>query len=171
MLLLVPALDTCFWHNTPQIRCQQWRFRAALPVWWTINHKSACITGLEIWKLFNNVLLIWFGTPIIPTSFNTIALQTFYRYMWYLMFTYDPDIKYAWVCYVNACTIMQQFIAFSLWSTIDNITWTWTWSFVNLLTICGRWYGPLTRYVKLQVAHAPGMPGTFSPAAEFKGNR
>ena len=26
------------------------------------------------------------------------------------------------------------------------------------------WYGPLTRYVKLQVAHAPGMPGTFSPS-------
>ena len=23
--------------------------------------------------------------------------------------------------------------------------------------------GPLTRYVKLRVAHAPGMPGTFSP--------
>ena len=32
-------------------------------------------------------------------------------------------------------------------------------------------HGPLTRYVKLQVAHAPGMPGTFSPAADFKGNR
>ena len=31
--------------------------------------------------------------------------------------------------------------------------------------------GPLTRYVKLKVAHAPGMPGTFSPAADFKGNR
>ena len=28
-------------------------------------------------------------------------------------------------------------------------------------------HGPLTRYVKLQVAHAPGMPGTFSPAADF----
>ena len=24
-------------------------------------------------------------------------------------------------------------------------------------------HGPLTRYVKLQVAHAPGMPGTISP--------
>ena len=24
-------------------------------------------------------------------------------------------------------------------------------------------YGPLIRYVKLRVAHAPGMPGTFSP--------
>ena len=32
-------------------------------------------------------------------------------------------------------------------------------------------HGPLTRYVKLQVAHAPGMPGTFSPAADYKGNR
>ena len=26
-----------------------------------------------------------------------------------------------------------------------------------------RPHGPLTRYVKLLVAHAPGMPGTFSP--------
>ena len=24
-------------------------------------------------------------------------------------------------------------------------------------------HGPLTKYLKLQVAHAPGMPGTFSP--------
>ena len=31
--------------------------------------------------------------------------------------------------------------------------------------------GPLTRYVKLRVAHAPGMPGTFSPPPDFKGNR
>ena len=28
--------------------------------------------------------------------------------------------------------------------------------------------GPLTRYVKLQVAHAPGMPGTFSPRCQFQ---
>ena len=32
-------------------------------------------------------------------------------------------------------------------------------------------YGPLARYVKLRVAHAPGMPGAFSPTADFKGNR
>ena len=32
-------------------------------------------------------------------------------------------------------------------------------------------HGPVTRYVNLQVADAPGMPGTFSPAADFKGNR
>ena len=29
-------------------------------------------------------------------------------------------------------------------------------------------YGPLTRYVKLRVAHAPGMPRTFPPAAEIQ---
>ena len=31
-------------------------------------------------------------------------------------------------------------------------------------------HGPLARYVKLRFAHAPGMPGTFPPAADFKGN-
>ena len=30
--------------------------------------------------------------------------------------------------------------------------------------------GPLTRYVKLRVAHAPGMPGTFSPPPTSKEN-
>ena len=32
-------------------------------------------------------------------------------------------------------------------------------------------HGPLTRYVKLRIVHAPGMLRTFSPAADFKGNR
>ena len=33
----------------------------------------------------------------------------------------------------------------------------------------GEWgfYGPLTRYAKLRVAHAPGMLGTFSPPPRF----
>ena len=29
-------------------------------------------------------------------------------------------------------------------------------------------YGPLTRHVKMLVAHAPGMPGTFSPPSISK---
>ena len=29
-------------------------------------------------------------------------------------------------------------------------------------------HGPLTIYVKLRVAHAPGMPGTFSPPSTWK---
>ena len=31
-------------------------------------------------------------------------------------------------------------------------------------------HGRLTRYIMLQVAHAPGMAGTFLPTADFKGN-
>ena len=31
-------------------------------------------------------------------------------------------------------------------------------------------HGPLARYVKLWVAHAPGMPGTFFPPLTSKGN-
>ena len=30
------------------------------------------------------------------------------------------------------------------------------------------YHGPLTRYIKLQVAHAPGMPGTFSPPPQVR---
>ena len=53
-----------------------------------------------------------------------------------------------------------------------TISWykTTTWPNIQQPIYCKR-HGPLTRYVKLQVAHAPGMPGTFSPAADFKGNR
>ena len=29
-------------------------------------------------------------------------------------------------------------------------------------------HGPLARYVKFRVAHAPGMPGTFSPPSTWK---
>ena len=32
--------------------------------------------------------------------------------------------------------------------------------------ITNLWHGPLARYVKLRVAHAPGMPGAFSPPAQ-----
>ena len=32
------------------------------------------------------------------------------------------------------------------------------------------YHGPLARYVKLWVAHAPGMPGTFFPPLTSKGN-
>ena len=42
---------------------------------------------------------------------------------------------------------------------------------MDQLTPVGAVNGPLTRSVKLQVAHAPGMPGRYSPAADFKGNR
>ena len=31
--------------------------------------------------------------------------------------------------------------------------------------------GPLTRYIKLRVAHAPGILGTFPPPPLFKGNK
>ena len=64
--------------------------------------------------------------------------------------------------------------------SISNRHWkhnySMTFNVVDILEVI--WYssiwnavhGPLTRYLELQVAHAPGMPGTYSPAADFKGN-
>ena len=36
------------------------------------------------------------------------------------------------------------------------------------MTVTYQLYGPFIRYVKLRVAHAPGMPGTFSPSPTSK---
>ena len=42
-------------------------------------------------------------------------------------------------------------------------TFVWTCSSKTLDTAQVLSHGPLARYVKLRFAHAPGMPGTFSP--------
>ena len=39
---------------------------------------------------------------------------------------------------------------------------TWPWPAEGFSSQRAYFYGPLARYVKLLVAHAPGMPGTFS---------
>ena len=44
----------------------------------------------------------------------------------------------------------------------------WRSNLPHLVKMAPNINGPLTRYVKVWVAHAPGMPGTFSPATDFK---
>ena len=41
-------------------------------------------------------------------------------------------------------------------------------SFIDTEAFVWLFHGPLTIYAKLRVAHAPGMPGTFSPAPTSK---
>ena len=64
--------------------------------------------------------------------------------------------------------------AFSQRRQVDNYSLmigSYSQRFHQLACTKSHCLGPLTRYVKSRVAHAPGMPGTFSPAAEFKGKR
>ena len=68
--------------------------------------------------------------------------------------------------------------AYGQWSVFDHSGGNQSAVLGTRYGIWWPWYGsdsadngPLTRYGKLQVAHAPGMPGTFPPAANFKGNR
>ena len=51
----------------------------------------------------------------------------------------------------------------SVWNTLPP----WTGAQLSSRS-SGRQRGPLTRYVKLRVVHAPGMPGTFSPPPTSK---
>ena len=52
--------------------------------------------------------------------------------------------------------------------TLAEASCPWAWTGPHMSSVITVPYtthgpGPLTKYVKLRVAHAPGMPGTFSP--------
>ena len=67
-----------------------------------------------------------------------------------LVFNWHRDIWYAMILetrHKNAYSIL-------------NLSWRWG---QNIPGELDQSHGPLTRYVKLRVAHAPGMMGTFSP--------
>ena len=51
-----------------------------------------------------------------------------------------------------------------------NVNLLLSLQFMNTFTAAFLWTysnGPLARYVNLRAAHAPGMPGTFSPPSRF----
>ena len=54
------------------------------------------------------------------------------------------------------------------WRLVRGIQRTRWIPFVNSRKYGEHFHGPLAKYAKLRVAHVPGMPGTFSPATDFK---
>ena len=80
-----------------------------------------------------------------------------------------PLALYVCVLRLNSCNL---YLIMSYWHRLWNVHCTevtpislnllvqfWIMEIVNISSN----NGPLVRYIKLQVAHAPGMPGTFSP--------
>ena len=72
-------------------------------------------------------------------------------------------------CY-HAHLIIVQTVKITLWINVGSVYSSlpiWRISSYEILRRFKvnkyQYHGPLTRYVKLRVAHAPGMPGTFSP--------
>ena len=57
---------------------------------------------------------------------------------------------------------INQHVGFRLGSRAV-VTYNWTSHNPVLRGSLAGYHGPFDRYVKLRVAHAPGMPGTFSP--------
>ena len=60
-------------------------------------------------------------------------------------------------CYVSPCVIVWYLYINTRESRCDCVS-----SLARSLILCSC-HGPLTRYAKLRVAHASGMPGTFFP--------
>ena len=102
---------------------------------------------------------------------------------WWLAPFYDYIMKQIWPTNIAVYVMIKphwvtyqtnKFKLLNLLCTTDVIWRAKSGSILTQAMACchlAASHGPLTRYVKLQVAHAPGMPGTFSPAADFKENR
>ena len=76
---------------------------------------------------------------------------------------YSPIYTYPWVRDIRM--LLVQALVDSLLTGSQCLTRVCS---VRLMSnhpaiLVGNWHGPLARYVQLGVAHAPGMPGTFSP--------
>ena len=69
-----------------------------------------------------------------------------------------------------SCDVMWYVIRYGMrcnvvWGMICDFKWYmiwWFWRDEDDVMWHEMWHGPLARYVELRVAHAPGMPGTFS---------
>ena len=82
-------------------------------------------------------------------------------YRWFLVYLFILPFTFPWHVIAIFNMLFLLFVAGphakQLWLTRIKMRWN---------KIC---YGPLVRYVKLRVVHAPGMPGTFSPPPTPKG--
>ena len=60
------------------------------------------------------------------------------------------------------CTALMTVAALRRFSYTNTFQW---WTPFRKQQVQSQRHGPLARYVTLRVAHAPGMPGTFSPSS------
>ena len=99
-----------------------------------------------VFKLQVDLTSIYLYSPLgYTTAVNQFA---YYHANYKLVYKFTRSMSKCFECY-------------------SNITSQWN---CNAADIASE-HGPLTRYVTLRVAHAPGVSGTFSLAAASKGNR
>ena len=112
------------------------------------NHftKPNKLTIQILWNAFRlNFVLTW-------SDYNFAHASTVQR-LWHMQ-NYGP----VWL--TKSLTGISQDRIMSFWTRCEMSP--------SCDPLYNRVYGPLTRYAKLRVAHAPGMPGTFSPLPTSK---
>ena len=132
--------------------------------------------------LFHIILILWyivilwhiFGLSWNPTNMKRASGYLYISYIYTQTTTHLYQliwkITYSAICSFE-CSLHSSFGVKRLVLWGDNIVQIWLMGEVSISESCrvteketlDRSNGPLARYVILRVAHAPGMPGTFSP--------
>ena len=106
---------------------------------WYYTERKANGRNLKLVQIVDHIL--WFGEKLLRNVENVLC---------FILSSSDPTDTGTSVRYVEVYGQIQ-------YQSCNNIE------------LMMPSHGPLTRYVKFQVAHAPGMPGTFFPPPTSKG--
>ena len=139
-------------------------YRRSLPPWYQVKFERHNLPftigniGKGEWN--------WNMYEITPPCY-VINICILYRlYLKQHGFLKEEHIGYTRANFHHAMTFSCRNIAFQIWwlpCEPRRSEWPKT-NFGRCMNPCGvSFNGHLTRYAKLRVAHAPGMPGTFSP--------
>ena len=120
-----------------------------------LTHESSVITISSMWIMF-------IFNMTVPIDESCIVLV----WCWSLV-SISSDLEVQWnPCEsINRLTMLKCTILLTPMSLLITLV---NEEVITYLTANSSHNGPLTRYAKSRVAHAPGMPGTFSPPPTSK---
>ena len=134
------------------VECEIWNLRWELRtcnfrllMWLSCNAKPNCKWNAFIIVFGPNVNMRWFALVNHNTDSIKIVLV-------------KKTKKKEWLFKSTFMFLCSNYLSCPVW-----LDFMFSVLFHHCIHVCCH-HGPLTRYAILQVAHAPGMPGTFSPS-------
>ena len=149
-------------HHIPR-QCQYTQDGSWITFWIRRRHPLITHINHTLWDTACNAAFIWLHILI------SSAIR--WKFNWkFCQISEVADVRFAIMFELLSTKILIWLCFFSLTAIRQLRNGLFSPMVPQVKTAIRRPHGPLTRYVKLRVAHAPGMPGTFSPSPTSKEN-